>query len=132
MFEYGNEPADRKKIALRIALTPFSLFWIFHRSLLSAFLLQVCIISFFSFVFGPDDLKGLWDNMIKLWFLKAIFVTVCVIHPLFLAVLWYLDKSYPFLIIGAGSVFVTAFIVGAIEMVVVGETTNYFRRDAFE
>jgi hypothetical protein len=130
MFEYGNEPLDRKKIALWIALTPFSLFWIFHRSLLSAFLLQVCFISFEAFVYGPD--KELWDNVYKLWSLKAIVVTVCVIHPLFLAVLWYLDESYPFLITGAGSVFVTAFIVGTIEMVVVGETTDYIRRDAFK
>ena len=88
--------------------------------------------TFFSFVYGPSDLKELWSNMGKPWFLKGILVTVCIIHPLFLGVLWHLDKSYAFLISGAGSVFATAFIFGAIEMVAVGEITDYFRHDARE
>jgi hypothetical protein len=45
-----------------------------------------------------------------------------------LGIAWYLDANFPALIRGFGSLFVTGFIAAVIEMVIVGETTKYFRK----
>src|SRR5579862_7477612 len=120
MFEYGNEKADPAKIIVWIALSPFALFWLFHRSLLTAFLLEASVMSIISFVFGIEVHRQ-WKNIRKLWFIKSILFAVCVVHPLFLAIAWYLDARYPFLISGWGSIFVSGFLGGVVEMVVIGE-----------
>jgi hypothetical protein len=106
---------------------PLSLFCAFHRSLLSAFLVQASIISIATFFYGLKFPEA-WENIDKHWFIKSILVTIILIHPLFLAVAWYLDANCPALITGVGSIFVTGFIAGVIEMTIVGEMTKYFRR----
>jgi len=127
MFEYGSEGIDPAKIVVWSFVVPFGLFWAFHRSLLSAFLLQASIISTLSFVVGSEDVRKLRKNINKLWFIKSFVVTVCLVHPLFLTVLWFLDARYGAMITGAGSVFITAFLFGIIEMIVVGEISDHFR-----
>jgi hypothetical protein len=126
MFEYGNEKVDPAKIAVWSVVVPLGIFWAFHRSLLSAFLLQASVISIAAFFYGLK-VQDAWENISKYWFIKTIFVTTCLIHPSFLVIAWYLDASYPILITGVGSIFVTGFVVGVIEMVVVAEITKRFR-----
>ena len=55
-----------------------------------------------------------------------------VAHILFLSGLLYLDVTYPTFVTGTGTVFFTAFVVGVIEMVVVGEIVDHFRSDERE
>ena len=126
MFEFGNENTDVTKVIVWIILAPFSLFWIFHRSLLAAFLLEAVVITIVSFVFGIKIQKQ-WQNIRRPWFIKSILISVCLVHPLFLAIAWYLDVNYPVLVTGWGSIFVTGFVAGVIEMIIVGEMTKYFR-----
>ena len=80
MFEYGNENTDVTKVIVWIILTPFSLFWIFHRSLLAAFLLEAVVITIVSFVFGIKIQKQ-WQNIRRPWFIKSILISVCLVHP---------------------------------------------------
>jgi hypothetical protein len=126
MFENGNEKTDPVTIAIWCTVVPFGLFWAFHRSLLSAFLVQASIISIATFLYGLKVPES-WENIGKRWFIKSILVTTILIHPLFLAIAWYLDADFPALITGVGSIFVTGFIAGVIEMLIVGEMTKYFR-----
>jgi hypothetical protein len=125
MFEYGNKKTDPVTIAIWCSVVPFGLFWAFHRSLMSAFLVQASIITIGAFFYGLKIPKA-WENIDKRWFIKSILVTTIVIHPLLLAVAWYLDANYPILIAGAGSVFVTGFVAAVIEMIVVGAMMEYF------
>jgi len=126
MFEYGNEKTDPVTIAIWCTVVPFGLFWAFHRSLLSAFLVQASIISIATFFYGLKVLNA-WVNIDKRWFIKSILVTTILIHPLVLAIAWHLDANYPTLITGVGPIFVTGYIAGVIEMIIVGEMTKYFR-----
>ena len=126
MFEYQNEGRDDAKIIVWCIVIPLSVFYAFHRSLFSAFLLQVSVASILCFVFGLEIHKQR-ANLSKSWSIKSTLITICLIHPLFLVIAWQLDATYPVLITGAGSIFVTGFVVGVIEMIVAGEITKRFR-----
>ena len=126
MFEYGSEKTDPVTIAIWCIVVPFGLFWAFHRSLLSAFLVQASIISIATFFYGLRA-RTSSENIDKHWFVKSILVTTILVHPLLLAIAWNVDANYPAMITGIGSIFVTGFIAGVIEMLIVGEMTKYFR-----
>ena len=131
MFEYINRKRDPVAIIFYFGLIPFGLFWVFHRSPIAGFSLQTYLVTAIVFVFYPFEMQV---QSVKQWsFWKWMLRIGAVAHPLFLAGLWYVDVTYPVFVTGTGTVFFTAFVIGVIEAVVVGEMVDHFKsneRDA--
>ena len=59
-------------------------------------------------------------------FWKTMLLTGTLIHPLFLLGLWYLDAAHPGLIATVWNLMFVAFLIGLLEMVILGETVDRF------
>jgi hypothetical protein len=122
MFEYINPTRNRIAIIFYCGLVPVGLFWILRESALAAFLLQVYVISAGVFLFYPFTIRR--QNVKQWWFWKRMLLGAAVPHPLVLTGLWYVDSKYPVLVTGTGTVFFIAFVIGVIEVIVVGEIVD--------
>ncbi len=119
MFEYIKQKRDPVAIIFYCGLIPFGSFWVIWRSLIAGFALQAYVITVIVFVFYPFEMKSL---SLRQWFFwKQLLQVGITAHLIFLTGLWFLDDNYPIFVTGTGTVFLTAFVIGVIEMVVVGE-----------
>jgi hypothetical protein len=125
MFDDLNRKRDPATLIFYCGLVPFGLFWVFHRSLVAGFALQTYAVTVIVFVFYPLEIQR--KNITHWSFWNRMLQVGAVPHLLFLSGLWYLDATYPTFVAGTGTVFFTAFVVGVIEMVVVGEILDRSR-----
>ena len=127
MFGFVNRKRDPIAVIFYCGLIPFGLFWALSRSLIAGFAMQAYLVTAIVFVFYPFEMQV---QNVKQWsFWKRMLRVGTVAHLLFLTGLWYLDVTYPIFVTGTGTVFFTAFVVGVIETVAVGEIVDRSRPD---
>jgi hypothetical protein len=130
MFDDINRKRDPIAVIFYAGLIPFGLVWALLRSLVAGFVLQAYLITAIVFVFYPFEMQA---QKVRQWsFWKQMLRIGTVAHLLLLSGLWYLDVAYPLFVTGTGTVFFTAFVIGVIEVVVVGEIMDRSRTDESE
>jgi hypothetical protein len=125
MFDYVNRKRDPISLIFYGGLIPFGLIWALHQSLVTAFVLEVYLITTCVFVIGPFEVRKQRVNQPSFW--KAMLRAGAVIHPIFLATVWYLDATHPAFVAGVGTLFFVAFLVSIVEAVVLETTVDHFR-----
>ncbi len=114
MFEYVNRKRDPIALAFYVGCVPFAILWVWHNSLVTGFLLEAYLITMGAFVLvNPFELQP--QNVKQRWFWNAMLRSGAIVHPLFLAGLWYLDATHPTFVEGIGTLFLVAIMVGAPE-----------------
>ena len=125
MFEYSNQKRDPVAIVFYCGLIPFGLCWVVYRSLVAAFALQSYLIGAIVFVVYPFEMKA---RNLKEWsFWKRMLQVGVPVSVLFLSGLWVLESHYPIFVGGIVAVTFTSFVLGIVEMIVVGEIVDRLR-----
>src|SRR5579872_4437763 len=114
MFDYSNRRRNPITVIFYGGLVPFVLVYAFHQSLATAFALETYLVSVCVFVIGPFEVKKRTVRELSFW--KAMLRAGAVIHPLFLAGLWYVDSTHPEFVAGVGTLFFVAFVLSVVEI----------------
>ena len=125
MFEYVNRKRDPIALAFYFGCVPFAILWVWHNSLVTGFLLEAYLITMGAFVLNPFELQP--QNVKQRWFWNAMLRSGAIVHPLFLAGLWYLDATHPTFVEGTGTLFLVAIMVGALESVILSSIVDRSR-----
>jgi hypothetical protein len=125
MFEYINRKRDPVAVSFYCGCVPFAIIWVLHNSLWTSFMLEGYLITMGAFVINPFELQPQYVK--ERWFWKATLLGGAVVHPLFLAGLWFVDVTYPSFVTGTGTIFFVAIIVGGLESVVLSSIANRSR-----
>jgi hypothetical protein len=122
LFEYSDQKRDPVTVIFYCGLIPFGLFWVIHRSVATGFALQSYFIVAIVFVIYPFEMKA---RSLKDWsFWRRMLQVGVPVSVLFLLGLWLLDTHYPVFVTGIVAIAFTSFVVGVIEMILVGETVD--------
>ena len=122
MFEYVIRKRDPIAIAFYVGCVPFGLAWAFHQSMITGFLLEAYLITCMTFAFMPFEV---YQNRAKQpWFWKSMIRKGVLVHPVFLAAVWFLDATYPAFVTGTGTIFFIGFVIGVAEAVLLGEIVD--------
>ncbi len=122
MFESINRKRDPVSLIFYSGLIPFALFWIFARNLIAGFCFQAYLVTAIVFVFYPFEMH---PQVVRKWrFWNRLLRVGLGTHLLVLLGLWYLDSTFPVFVTETGALGFVGFVVGIIEMVIVGELVD--------
>jgi hypothetical protein len=123
MFDYINRKRDPVSLIFYSGLIPFALFWIFARNLIAGFCFQAYLVTAVVFVFYPYEMH---PQLVRKWqFWNRLLRVGLGIHLLVLLGLWYLDSTFPALVMGTGTLGFVGLVVGIVEMIAVGEVVDH-------
>ncbi len=125
MFDYVNRKRDPIALAFYCGCVPFAILWVLHNSLVTGFWLEAYLITTGAFVLNPFELQP--QNVKQRWFWNAMLRSGAIVHPLFLAGLWFLDAMHPAFVEGTGTLFFVAIMVGALESVILSSIVDRSR-----
>jgi hypothetical protein len=104
---------------------PLALLWIHRESLANAFALQVYLLT--AGTFGYEPFRNNKRFVKKWWFWKAMLGGGVLVHPLFLAGMWYLDVENSSFVRSAATLMLLVFVAGVLESIILGSIVNRFR-----
>jgi hypothetical protein len=125
MFEYVTRKRDPIAIAFYCGTVPFGTLWALWPSLRTGFALEAYLITMFAFVLDPFEMHP--QNVKQRWYWRIMLRSGALVHPLLLAGLWYLDATHPTFVEGTGTIFLVAFVIAIVEIVVLGNIVDRFR-----